>query len=288
MIKKLSYKQVKENLKQSPYNRDINDRHVAECLAGMISNPELIPPIIVSKETDHIIEGLHRNIAFLLGIERGVLPASLKLDVKYISCPPEKELEMIRECNRHTRKYRGNDYVTMHIKAGSESIKALDEWCAKRELCVDSRFTENRVMHSVGTAFLTGKDHREALIAGTFTLTDDDIEFGTMLYDEVNELRKILGWPSTACSYDIFAKVWRDMRGMHDFDTWKKAFAKHAPLLKSMRRPSNKAEYVAFLTRMGDSVRGKSAKTTKAAAKTAAKPRKRAAAKTSAKTTKTK
>lgn len=221
-IKRLTLAQAKK-LNLSRFNRDVRPEHVAKILTGMTENFDLIPPIRVS--TDNIIlDGTHRLRAYLTGMEQGKLPANTTIPVIFVKSTPEEEMEFIKKTNSGTKPYILSDYVKMNMEAGSDSISKLDKWCSERELCINQKHTFNRVKYAYGAAFLLGKRSDASLKNGTFELTKEDIKTGTKIYNEINELRTILGWPSNSVRYDIWAKVWRDMRDKHSFTEWKNVF----------------------------------------------------------------
>lgn len=261
-IKHITYNEA-QNLKLSEYNREVIAPHVAEVISGMCKNFDTIPPITV---TDYgvILDGQHRREAFVTAIKQKKLPMSTKLPVNIIKCKPEEEKELIKDLNSHTKQYILKDYIKMH-EQDCEGIQLLNEWCKDKELCINTHYTENRIKHAFGASFLVGNRSDSALRNGTLVITPEDIELGTQIYNEINEIRNILGWEIPSIRYDLMAKVWRDCREDHPFKEWKREFKDQA---KHIRRqiPYSVRGFNQFFDAINSAIGRKAKKKAKAAA----------------------
>lgn len=225
-IKSLNFKQASE-LKTSEFNRTLSLEHVARLMTDMMNNFESFGPIIISQRGT-IIDGAHRREAFLNCMKQGKIPADSKLLVKVNEVSPEEEQDLIRRTNSHTKNWVMSDYVKSNIAAGNDSIKKMAEWCSTRELCINSHRKTDPIKYTFGVAFLLGKLNGNLIKDSSFSLTEDDIQIGTEIYDEINELRKILKWDVPVNRYDYWAVAWRTARQWHPFDVWKKEFKRMA------------------------------------------------------------
>lgn len=269
-IKELNASQAAQ-LNLSAFNRELKQEHVAELMSDMMHNFQAFGPITVS-ERNTIIDGAHRREAFVNCVTQGKLPSDSKLLVKVISVPVEEEQDLIRKTNSHTKSWTMPDYVKANIAAGNDSIKKLAEWCSTRELCLNEFRKKDRIKYTYGLAFLTGKKNVGDIQNNTLKLSDEDIELGTAIYDEINELRQIIKWEIPNNRFDYWAMLWRDARNWHPFAEWRKEFKKQA---KTLQReiPYNMASFSKFLAALDSSIshnapKKKMKKETKKTAKT--------------------
>lgn len=243
-IKMISLAEAKK-LRLSEFNRDIRQSHVATILNQLINSPETMAIIEV---TDYgvVLDGSHRLMAFIAGREQGSLSKDVKLVARINHIDPNKERELVMAMNSGNKPYVLEDYVKMSRVAGNESVSRLVEWCAGKELCRNSHYGEGKVKPAFGAAFLVGKRCDTALKRGTFELTPEDIETGNEIYAEIDALRKELGWPAAGIHYDIWAKVWRDYRDRHSFESWLNEFSSQKRVL-AMQVPTSVAGFRNFL-----------------------------------------
>lgn len=229
-IKELSVAQA-EKLQLSKYNRELRPEHVASLATGYVENFTLMPPIQITTK-NIIIDGAHRREAFINAAKSGRIDPKSKLTVIVVEANPEDEKRFIMKANTNAKNYTLPDYINMNVADGIDDYKLLEDWCRNHELCVSTAHRKFRLKHAFGCAFLLGRRNDNALRSGGLKITPEDIEMGNIIYNEINELRMILGWPVATIRYDIFAQVWRDIRENHEFSEWKKEFKNQAPNIR--------------------------------------------------------
>lgn len=140
-------------------NRNFNHGQLQNIKKQWLQSTEVIPPITVNVVTNNIIDGQHRWRAFNELVEKGDLPDTSKIDVKYVSIPVELERDAIINANTNSKNWSLDDYISSYVKAGNKAYMMLDEWCKRHELTE----ANGKPKFRYGAAIITGKNCSNAL-----------------------------------------------------------------------------------------------------------------------------
>lgn len=210
-------------------NRTINNIHVKNIKNQMKDSLELFPPITVNKQTNHIIDGQHRVTAFLDLVNKGELPNTATLDVKYVNISPEDERECAVNANTCSKRWELVDYI-YSFSVFNNSYKKLLKWCEEHPLCYPNRSKNSKGKRDYKFKFaysiLKGRtsNNSKDLKNGTFNLTDDDIYLGNQVYSELETILDLL--PSKPSALETIPVLWYEFRKLHSMDLWIKYIKK--------------------------------------------------------------
>ena len=226
-IKSLNREQL-ELFNQNSENRLINHGHKSRIKKQMEESLDYFSPITVNKRTNNIIDGQHRWTAFIELVDEGKLPADSTLDVKYIDVPEEKEKEAIVNANVNSKNWSLDDYIFSFSKK-NENYEKLIEWCANHMLCNDGK----KYKYRYGAAMLSGRGCSKELKDGTFTLTQENLDMGEQVHDELVDILEILGKKMSNPFMEALAVSWIGVRHLYPYNVWRKEIkAKKNMLIK--------------------------------------------------------
>lgn len=216
---KRSYEEVTrqetEVFKFHPLNRIVNDHHVKKLKAAMIENFYQFPPIIVNKETKRVIDGQQRLTAFRELVDEELIERYHKIGVQYVNIPEEDELKEIIQTQMLSRSWVLDDFIISHSKYIQDYQKLID-FCKVHVLCND----KGRNKYRYAAAMLKGVGCSKQLIEGTFSLTDEEIEKGDIIHDEILEILKVLEKPMKGNYFEYMSIAWFEVRDLHSFRVW--------------------------------------------------------------------
>lgn len=222
-FKVLSYEEV-AFFGKAQKNRKINESHVNDFL-NILKNKEWVPdedgdmlaygviPIVVNPATNHILDGQHKLKAFKDAIDRGIIPAEVKILVAYWYVYDEAhENEVTIMLNTKSKNWSLNDYINAYAQ-DIEYYSKLKEFCEKHSLCkkVNKNGVES-LNYRYAAAIITGKGQQEPLKQGTFSFTDEQLEKADTIHNEMAKIREKLGFTRTSNEVEFMAKEWHYFR----------------------------------------------------------------------------
>lgn len=235
-IQKLNREELKQ-FQNNSENRMINHGHKQRIKKQMLESLDYFPPISVNSLTKHIIDGQHRFKAFVELYDEGLLPLDSKLEVKYLEIPIEKEKEAIVNANINSKNWSLEDYINSYaVKIPDYSL--LKNWCNRHMLCNDGK----REKFRYGSAMLKGKGCSKELKDGTFTLTQEELDYGEIVHNELVDILEILNKKTNNPFMEYLAISWCEVRHLHPYNVWRKELKQKKNVI--MKKPSeNKKEW---------------------------------------------
>ena len=231
-FKILSYAEV-VSFGRNQRNRNVNDKHVNDFMNIIrdgkfaIHNddgtyfPFGAAPIIVnpkSVEFDengeiHILDGQHKNEAFVKAYEKGMIDDNARILVSYWPIEdPELENELTIMLNTNTKAWSMEDYMTSYSKY-IDSYAKLKKFCLSHELCHGySKSGKEQYKYRTAAAILTGKNSRSILRKGAFTFSKEQEELGNTIHDELKAIREFLEMPMVGADIEAMAIEWHTQR----------------------------------------------------------------------------
>lgn len=210
-------------------NRAYNLSHLAKIKREMLACLDIMPPVTVNVVTNNIVDGQHRHKAFVDLSQDGLLPKNSTLKAMYVSIPADKEYEAIVRANNNSKNWTLENYVASNIAKGIVSYIKLDEWSKTHSLTNEN----GKPKYRYGSAIITGKCSTNELRNGTFTFTDDDLLRAEEVHDELTTIVELFNLRGRGMWIEAMAISWIEVRGQHDFETWKKIFkSKRSDFLK--------------------------------------------------------
>lgn len=232
-------------------NREIDEKVVRDFYNFLVKNkdninthPELgayqCIPVVIDACTNNIIDAQHRLIAYFRAIEDGILNKEVGIVVGNYICY-ESVLETIKSLNTIGHKWGGNTFGASatqmanlsekndNIKADETqiSMKKLHQFCNShvlfnkkyqegKELEYDSAgrprgISNLRVRYAANT--LKGTNQQLKLKASKFTVTDEELELGHIIHNELLEFATFLyGEPKLCTAWENIIPVWHRFR----------------------------------------------------------------------------
>lgn len=174
-------------------NRQIKQSHVNDfvnvCKEWNGEGPVYgLSPIIINPITGHILDGQHKDAAYRESVENGILPEDAPVLIGYWSIPTDKETSVIIALNTHSKNWTLDDYVESFAKS-NDSYSRLVAFANGHELCHKGNKIESRY----AAAIIKGTSCQKFLREKTFTVTDEEINLGNTVHDELLEIRNKLG-----------------------------------------------------------------------------------------------
>lgn len=222
-FKILSYAEV-VSFGKAQRNRQVKEDHVNDfynVIKGGKSRVELedgtylvlgIVPVIVNPKSNNILEGQHRIEAFKRAHEKGDIDDNARLLVGFWEVEPgEAENRLTIDLNTKTKNWSVDDYISSYAQ-DLPSYAKLIEFCKTHTLCHVTTKKGERNKPRYAAAIITGKGCQNALKAGTFTFTDEQLKEADTIHKELLEIRKRLNMPLTGDEIEYMAAEWHIQR----------------------------------------------------------------------------
>lgn len=197
---KVSYETAKD-FGRNQRNRKVKKSHVNDFYQWIMKHADEIAqsgvcygpyPIHVNRRTGNILDGQHRNEAFLKAIENGIIPPNTLLCVSYEDYSEDEEITRIIDLNTYNQNWQLDDYIECE-RDYNENFSRLTEFAESHELCYEvKRNGVHRAKYRYAAAILTGKGCSDVLKKRTIQITEDDLKRGEMVHSELVEIRKEL------------------------------------------------------------------------------------------------
>lgn len=201
-----------ENFIFNEKNRKVNRNQVNKLKECLKEGRRFVSPIVVNSRNNHVIDGQHRLMAFKESINEGAIPAYSTIDVKFVYEDEKNEDKLICEMNSIAKKWGQADYVNFHMQSNKESYEKLNKWASSHSLT--RRVSKNTVVPYLryASAILTGKNCKDKLKNGTFTISDSDLERGNLVHDEMEKILDVMRLPKTGPHLEGMALEWNKYR----------------------------------------------------------------------------
>ena len=220
----LGYKEL-EAYTLGANSRPVNNAHLRRIKNQMPACFDRMLPVVINKTTDHVINGLHRIMAFRLGIEDGTIPANEKLDVMFINIPENEENATMAAANTNAKSWTLDDYVAYNIASGNESYKELEKFCLSHELCGHHNIPKYRYGYAI---IKGGSDGGATLKNGSFVCTEEELQTAGTVHDEMLSILKLYKSSQGTNGHwiEALASSWTNVRDKYSFGVWQKELRK--------------------------------------------------------------
>lgn len=216
-------REVASTFEFNALNRPINPSQISNLKKNIFKseNPNdtkmFVSPIIVNKRTNNVIEGQHRLKAFLDLTEKDEY-SKATLGVMYVDITPKKEVELMKIMNNTTKRWQTADFINSYIKSKNPNYVRLEKFCNSHELTKGN--TEKSLpKYRYGVAFIKGKNCDTDLRKGTFICTDDELEKGEIIHNEVLKIFDSMDINERSHLTEIVAFSWMQRRNdIKDFE----------------------------------------------------------------------
>ena len=166
-----------------PGNREVIDQKHVRSIMNAMSNGEFIPPIIVDRKTNFVVDGQHRNEARMYLLKEGIV---FELGVIYADF--DNPLLAAIMYNNKRKEWRIASYVKAYIHDNRESYKLLHNFCATHSLFA----TGNKCKYSSAIILLTHMYDTAVVRNGDLVLTQEQCNNAEMVYNEIVALSKFI------------------------------------------------------------------------------------------------
>jgi len=224
-------------LKMHPLNRTLYPRHVNSIVEDLKNGGlETLPPIIINRETNVVLEGKHRVAAFKKAIDTKVIPNFAKLSALYMSMNKDDEQEYIIKLNNNQKRWNGVDYATSYSKGGknTQSYKTLLKFCEEHKLChtIANRSGVKKPKLTYAIMLLKGTTghglNAQKIRKGDIEIEPKMIDYAHNLHDDICTL--IAAFDKMGMKIGISGEKVRDIISVypkcaekHGIETWCKA-----------------------------------------------------------------
>ena len=219
-------------------NRVVSKQHVNDFYQKICSNGVSQDgtgygpyPIHVNIRTNHILDGQHRLAAYLKAIEEEKIPSDTLIYVAYEDLDEESEISKIIDLNINSKNWTLDDYVDCE-KCCNDNFRRLTEFAETHSLChTENSKGEKKCKYRYAAAILTGRGSAAALKNRTIQISDEDIERGELVHEELIGIRKVLAKlrgieynEGTYFDTEGMAIQWMDYRNRLTVDDFKNGY----------------------------------------------------------------
>lgn len=166
-----------------PGNREVIDQKHVRSIMNAMMRGEFIPPIIVDRKTNFVMDGQHRNEARMFLLKEGI---EIALGVIYADF--DNPLLAAIMYNNKRKEWRIASYVKAYIHDNRESYKLLHNFCETHELFA----TGKKYKYSCAITLLTHMYDTEVMKNGDLVITQEQCNNAEVVYNELLELSKFL------------------------------------------------------------------------------------------------
>lgn len=209
-----------EDLRSFSFNgiRVLYEPHIKEIYNDIIKGKAVwMAPVEVNINTMGVCDGQHRVKAVLKAWEDGY---DYELGVIFRDIPEETEAETVVRKNTTTKNWTQKDFKHKLLLEGNKNAKRLNDFCLNHELLHGKKKKDGTVptKDRYAMALLRGQNITNEIINGNVVITDDDVEFGEQLYEEVKALYDVLGYQSKGGGwYEYFLQGWYEFRSNNKY-----------------------------------------------------------------------
>lgn len=214
------YRFTKEDVDAYSFNgiRVLYAPHVKEIYNDIVSNNvKCMAPIEVNINTMGVIDGQHRLQAAINAWEAGY---DFEIEVIFRNITKEEEADIVVKKNTSQKSWTQKDFKHKLLLEGNKSAKRLNDFCLNHEWLHGKKKKDGTVSTKdrYAMALLRGQNITKEIINGSVDISDDDVEFGEQLYNEVTKLYEILGYQSMGGGwFEYFLQGWYDFRSNNKY-----------------------------------------------------------------------
>lgn len=243
-VKQVSYKTA-QAFKQHDCNRNLMPSHVKNLKKEYLENNGFCMPITVNDVSKNILDGQHRFEA----IKQLVAENKITLPTVYVQFVHletiEEEIKWMKKINNVSKHWSINDYIHAYC-ATDPNCQYLYSWAKTR--CIDN-------FGLVGTYF-KGKNCRQALLKGTFSITEEDKQHADIMFEEVNKIAEAL---QTSINESLVC-AWNQQRVDFPISDVVKYTKKNRSKLKHFCNVQSQKEWQNYFNKVREYVRNAQAK----------------------------
>lgn len=209
------YRFTKEDVDGYYHNgiRTLYEPHVKEIESDIINGKaKYMAPIEINVNTGGVIDGNHRFKAAKNAWEKG---SDFVIEAIFRDISSEEENDIIVKKNTSQKSWTQKDFKHKLLLEGNKSAKRLNDFCLNHEWLHGKKKKDGTVptKDRYAMALLRGQNITKEIINGSVVITDEDVEFGEQLYNEVTKLYNILGYQSMGGGwFEYFLQGWYDFR----------------------------------------------------------------------------
>lgn len=240
-IKAVSYNTAKKMFKRHSGNRNIIISHVKELKKEFLTNNGFCMPITVNDTTKNILDGQHRFEAIKQLVEEKKIDINPSIYVQFVHLEtPEEEIQWMQKINNVSKHWTINDYINAYSST-DENCAYLTNWAKQHNI-------DNFGL--VGTYF-KGKNCRQALLKGTFSITDEDKKHADIMFNEINQIADAL---QTGINESLVCS-WNQQRVDFNIDDVVKYTKKNRFYLKHFRNVQSQKDWQDYFNKVREYVR---------------------------------
>lgn len=156
-------------------------------------------PLIVSKNTLHILDAQNRIEAIKRALQDGVIDETYKVVIYFEDIAEEDEYERIVIYNTIVKSWQLSDFIDANLKVDPR-YQELRDFANKHELLHDEKTNKKgkttiTPKYRYAAACICGKTGSTALKRGEYTHTDEELKNAKHVHDTMNEIFDWLGCP---------------------------------------------------------------------------------------------
>ena len=166
-----------------------------------------IAPIRIDINTLEIEDGQHRYMAFLEAWGKG---SKEKMKVIFEEFPEtaKQKLKVISDI-QNQKAWTIKDFAHLNMTLQDENTLKFNDFAINHPLCMNKY--KNNINNRYTCAFLFGTDKTNKIVKNELIVTDEILEDGHKLYEEVNKFVNIMKCEISTW-FEAFVKAWYEIR----------------------------------------------------------------------------
>lgn len=163
-------------------------------------------PLIVSKNTLHILDAQNRIEAIKKALYEGIIDESYKVVIYFEDIAEEDEYERIVTYNTIVKSWQLSDFIEANLQV-DQKYQELRDFANKNELLHEEKtnkrgITTLKPKYRYAATCICGKTGSDALKKGKYTHTDEQLKNAKMVHDTMNEIFEWLGCPKNGAKIE--------------------------------------------------------------------------------------
>jgi disulfide oxidoreductase YuzD len=228
-----NYDFIKHELKFMDINRKPNNIHVQNLVAELRNGNIFVAPLLVEKDTNYVIDGQHRIMAYIYAIEHNIITADMQLPILFMTVSNAQE--MCKRCNIKQRNWKSSDYLQYNNKKGiycdiNKQLDAIHNRLPKligtnyTILKSSGKFSYNRFLYMC----MRTKDNKitysyitQEFQNGTLPINNNLLQRGEIIATEITNLFNALNikLPAVNDTLKSFITYWIEQREIYSITT---------------------------------------------------------------------
>jgi hypothetical protein len=214
-------------------NRKPNNIHVQNLVAELRNGNIFVAPLLVEKDTNYVIDGQHRIMAYIYAIEHNIITADMQLPILFMTVSNAQE--MCKRCNIKQRNWKSSDYLQYNNKKGiyCDINKQLDDIHNRLPKLIGTnytilkssgKFSYNRFLYMC----MRTKDNKitysyitQEFQNGTLPINNNLLQRGEIIATEITNLFNALNikLPAVNDTLKSFITYWIEQREIYSITT---------------------------------------------------------------------